>query len=75
MKSELTKFLVRISREKLTGKSTARVTALMRIVNEIESIADCCYDLIQIIQRETICINHILISMEMVYVTQAKENV
>ena len=46
MKSELTRFLGRISREKLAGKSAVMVTSLMRIVNEIESIADCCYDLI-----------------------------
>ena len=51
MKSELTKFLGRISREKLSGKSAAMVTALMRIVNEIESIADCCYDLILAAQK------------------------
>ena len=51
MKSELTKFLGRISREKLSEKSATRVTALMRIVNEIESIADCCYDLILAVQR------------------------
>lgn len=46
MKSELTNFLIRISREDLTEKGSTMVTALMRVVNEIESIADCCYDLI-----------------------------
>lgn len=51
MKSELTKFLGRISREKLAEQSAIRVTSLMRIVNEIESIADCCYDLIQVTQK------------------------
>jgi len=51
MKTELTKFLGRISREKLSEKSANRVTSLMRIVNEIESIADCCYDLILATQK------------------------
>ena len=45
MKNELTSFLGKISKEKLTSKSSNTVTALMRIANEIESIADCCYDL------------------------------
>jgi phosphate:Na+ symporter len=51
MKSELTKFLGRISREKLSSRSAAMVTNLMRIVNEIESSADCCYDLILVTQK------------------------
>ncbi len=51
MKSELTKFLGRISREKLSSRSASMVTNLMRIVNEIESIADCCYDLILTVQK------------------------
>jgi len=50
MKNELTSFLGKISKEKLTSKSSRTVTALMRIVNEIESIADCCYDLVNCMQ-------------------------
>ena len=50
MKNELTSFLGKISKEKLTSKSSRTVTALMRIVNEIESIADCCYDLVSCVQ-------------------------
>jgi phosphate:Na+ symporter len=50
MKNELTSFLGKISKEKLTSKSSRTVTALMRIANEIESIADCCYDLVSCMQ-------------------------
>ena len=50
MKNELTSFLGKISKEKLTSKSSRTVTAMMRMANEIESIADCCYDLISCMQ-------------------------
>jgi phosphate:Na+ symporter len=45
-KDEITRYLARVSRQVLTDKSSYKVTSLMRIVNEIESIADCCYDLV-----------------------------
>ncbi|MBU2643919.1 Na/Pi cotransporter family protein [bacterium] len=51
MKNELTVFLGKISSEKLTDKSATMVISLMRIVNELESIADCCYDLILLVQK------------------------
>jgi len=46
MRNELTRFLIRISRDNLTENGSTMVTTLMRVVNELESIADCCYDLI-----------------------------
>ncbi|MBU3917026.1 Na/Pi cotransporter family protein [bacterium] len=51
MKDELTKYLAKISRLNMAEAGALRVTSLMRIVNEIESIADCCYELIQATQK------------------------
>ncbi len=52
MKDEITRYLAKLSREKLLDKSSYIVTAMMRLVNEIESIADCCYDLIITLQKK-----------------------
>jgi phosphate:Na+ symporter len=52
MKDEITRYLARVSRQVLTDKSSYKVTSLMRIVNEIESIADCCYDLVLSIRKK-----------------------
>ncbi len=46
MKDEITRYLAKLSQENLTAASSFKVTAMMRIVNEIESIADCCFNLI-----------------------------
>jgi len=46
MKDELTRYLAKLSKENLADTSSYRAISLMRIVNEIESIADCCYSLI-----------------------------
>lgn len=46
MKDGLTRFLSKLSREELTEDSSYKIMAMMRIVNEIESIADCCYQLV-----------------------------
>ena len=51
MKEELTRYLAKVSQEILDERSAFKVMAMMRIVNEIESIADCCYDLIQATQK------------------------
>ncbi|MCP4751868.1 MAG: Na/Pi cotransporter family protein [Proteobacteria bacterium] len=51
MKEELTRYLAKVSQEILDEQSAFKVTGMMRIVNEIESIADCCYDLILATQK------------------------
>lgn len=45
MEVEITRFLRKCSRDNLTPKGIDIATAYMRIVNELESIADCCYTL------------------------------
>ncbi len=52
MKSELSRYLAKISQEPLDERTAFKVMAMMRIVNEIESIADCCYDLILVTQKK-----------------------
>ncbi len=42
MHDEITKFLVHSSRENLTQKSQEKINLLVRIVNELDSIADSC---------------------------------
>ncbi len=51
MKEELTRYLGKVSQETLDEGSALKVMAMMRIVNEIESIADCCYYLVNAAQR------------------------
>jgi phosphate:Na+ symporter len=51
MKEELTRYLAKVSQEILDERSAFKVMAMMRIVNEIESIADCCFNLIQATQK------------------------
>ena len=51
MKNALTRFLSKLTREELTETSSYKVTAMMRIVNEIESVADCCFQLILSAQK------------------------
>lgn len=51
MKEELTRYLAKVSQEILDERSAFKVMAMMRIVNEIESIADCCFDLIRATQK------------------------
>jgi len=46
LKNEITRYLAKLSQDVLDESSAFKVMAMMRIVNEIESIADCCYDLI-----------------------------
>ncbi|MBU3918041.1 Na/Pi cotransporter family protein, partial [bacterium] len=52
MKDEITRYLAKLSREKLLDKSSYMVTAMMRVVNEIESIADCCFNLVLTMQKK-----------------------
>ncbi|MBT4088426.1 MAG: Na/Pi cotransporter family protein, partial [Deltaproteobacteria bacterium] len=51
MKEELTRYLGNVSQETLDERSALKVMAMMRIVNEIESIADCCFYLVNAAQR------------------------
>ncbi len=51
MKDELTRYLARVFGENLADNTAFKVTALMRIVNEIESVGDCCQDLTRIAQK------------------------
>ncbi|MBU2515036.1 Na/Pi cotransporter family protein [bacterium] len=51
MKDQLTRYLAKVSQEILDEQSAFKVMAMMRIVNEIESIADCCFQLILSTQK------------------------
>lgn len=51
MKEQLSRYLAHVSQELLNESSAFKVMAMMRIVNEIESIADCCYNLVVATQR------------------------
>ncbi len=51
MQEEITKFLIRCSAENLNESGRANISAMMRIVNELESIGDSCYNLILLSQR------------------------
>ncbi len=51
MQEEITKFLIACSGESLNEHGRNNVSAMMRIVNELESIADSCYDLILLSER------------------------
>ncbi|MCK4653672.1 MAG: Na/Pi cotransporter family protein, partial [Candidatus Cloacimonetes bacterium] len=43
MQEEITKFLVECSKEELSERSVMNVTAMMRVVNELENIGDSCF--------------------------------
>ncbi len=51
MRDELTKFLASFSMESLSKRSASDVTAMLRVVDELESIADSCYNLALLGQR------------------------
>ncbi len=51
MQEEITKFLIQCSAENLNEAGRANVSAMMRIVNELESIGDSCYNLILLSER------------------------
>ena len=51
MQSEITKFVVECSKENLTEKDAGNVNAMMRIVNELEHIADSCVKLTYLMRR------------------------
>lgn len=51
MQEEITKFLVACSGESLNETGRNNVSAMMRIVNELESIGDSCYNLILLSER------------------------
>lgn len=52
MQKEISKYLVDLSQEKLTERSYKTVNAMMRIVHELEAIADSCFKLILLLQRK-----------------------
>ena len=51
MQEEITKFLIACSGESLNQNGRNNVSAMMRIVNELESIGDSCYNLILLSER------------------------
>jgi phosphate:Na+ symporter len=51
MQAELTGYLVHCSQENLSDKNVKNVNAMMRIVNELEHIADSCMKLTYLLQR------------------------
>lgn len=51
MQEEISKFLVRCSEESLLEKTAVTINSMMRIVSELESIGDSCYNLILLTQR------------------------
>ncbi|KQC08003.1 MAG: Na/Pi cotransporter [Candidatus Cloacimonas sp. SDB] len=52
MQEEISKYLVKCSNEELSEANVKNVNALMRIVNELENIADSCFKLIILTQRK-----------------------
>jgi phosphate:Na+ symporter len=52
MQEEITKFLVECSKEELSERSVMNVTAMMRVVNELENIGDSCYKLMILTERK-----------------------
>ncbi len=52
MQEEISKYLVECSKEQLNEKNINNVNAMMRIVNELENVGDCCFNLILLIQRK-----------------------
>ena len=51
MRDQLTRFLASFSMESLTRRAAADVAAMLRVVDELESIADSCYNLGLLAQR------------------------
>ncbi len=51
MRDELTEFLASFSMESLSRRSAADVAAMLRVVDELESVADSCYNLALLGQR------------------------
>ena len=52
MQEEITKYLAQLSSENLTDQNIKNLNAMMRIVNELESIGDSCYKLSLIAQKK-----------------------
>jgi phosphate:Na+ symporter len=52
MQEEITKFLVECSKEELSERSVMNVTAMMRVVNELENIGDSCFKLMILTERK-----------------------
>lgn len=51
MQEEISGFLVKCSADNVNDKTTQNINAMMRIVSELESIGDSCYNLILLAQR------------------------
>ena len=52
MQEEIMKYLLACSKEELSDSNVQNVTAMMRIVDELESIGDSCYKLSLLVQRQ-----------------------
>lgn len=52
MQEEISQFLVDCSKDSLNEVSIINVNAMLRIVNELESVADSCYNLILLTERK-----------------------
>ena len=52
MQEEITQYLVELSKENLTEQNAKNLNAMMRIVNELESIGDSCYKLSLIAKKK-----------------------
>jgi len=52
MEEQITNYLIECSKQHLDDLSAQKVTARIRIVDELESIADCCYNLILSTERK-----------------------
>jgi len=52
MEEEITNYLIECTKEHLEKMSVQKVNSRIRIVDELESIADCCYNLVISIQRK-----------------------
>lgn len=51
MMEDITKYLVKLSSAELSSRNAAEVTAMMRIVAEIEEASDCVYRLVKLTER------------------------
>jgi phosphate:Na+ symporter len=51
MQEELTRYLAQCAKENLNDQSAQNVSAMIRIINELENISDSCYNLILLSQR------------------------
>ncbi|MBN2652748.1 MAG: Na/Pi cotransporter family protein [Spirochaetales bacterium] len=52
MQVEINSYLAECSKENLNAQSRENINAMIRIVNEFESIADCCFNLIILTQKK-----------------------